>query len=160
MKRSSFESHGVYIPYIFQWFPIPIIPPAFTLLHHWVCQGADSWRTELPMPRASPAKTPKPRPTSTTTWMPKTTFQQIWSNLTQINVEKHLKNSWKLPFGSLRSTPMCLDHLVLAIAICTSSSLAWLETASCGGTFSLHALAMFPALMICWVTSHRESWRH
>lgn len=32
--------------------------------------AAESWRTLLPMPRASPAKTPSPRPTSTTTWIP------------------------------------------------------------------------------------------
>ena len=57
------------------------------------------------------------------------TSDQIWPKCL---TEKHLKNSWKLPFESLDSTPMCLDHLGLAIAICTSSSLAWLETASCG----------------------------
>ncbi len=62
-------------------------PPNFT--HHWVAL-ADSWRTELPMPRASPAKTPRPRPTSTTTWMPKPTNKsdQIWPKKCP---KKHIK---------------------------------------------------------------------
>ena len=92
--------YSIYIPMI----PIPIIPPDFTNDPHWVCQGADSWRTELPMPRASPAKTPKPRPTSTTTWMPKTTPP---TNLTQKMSQNISRNSWKLPFGSLEIPPQC-----------------------------------------------------
>ena len=124
--------YSIYIPMI----PIPkkflrTSPSSTTEL-----PPTDSWRTELPMPRTSPAKTPKPRPTSTTTWMPKARQQPLPTDLTKSDPNQCHKNISRIHenfhLEALILPQMCLDHLVLAIAICTSSSLAWLETASCG----------------------------